>query len=66
MTFTNSEFFKTHSTGGHVMIMVGTEISFILVDKCAAAAAAKSRQSCQTLCDPVDSSPPGSPIHGIF
>ena len=28
MTFTNSEFFKTHSTGGHVMIMVGTEIYF--------------------------------------
>ena len=50
------------------MIMVGTEISFILVDKCAAAAAAaaKSLQSCPTLCDPIDSSPPGSPIHGIF
>ena len=26
-----------------------------------AAAAAKSRQSCPTLCDPIDSSPPGSP-----
>ena len=49
------------------MIMVGTEISFILVDKCAAAAAAaKSLQSCPTLCNPIDSSPPGSPIHGIF
>ena len=30
-----------------------------------AAAAAKSLQSCPTLCDPVDSSPPGSPIPGI-
>ena len=29
------------------------------------AAAAKSLQSCQTLCDPIDSSPPGSPIPGI-
>ena len=29
------------------------------------AAAAKSLQSCPTLCDPVDSSPPGSPIPGI-
>ena len=30
------------------------------------AAAAKSLQSCPTLCDPIDSSPPGSPIPGIF
>ena len=29
-------------------------------------AAAKSLQSCPTLCDPVGGSPPGSPIHGIF
>ena len=32
----------------------------------AAAAAAKSPQSCPTLCDPRDSSPPGSPIPGIL
>ena len=31
-----------------------------------AAAAAKSLQSCSTLCDPVDGSPPGSPIPGIL
>ena len=31
-----------------------------------AAAAAKSLQSCPTLCDPIDSSPPGSPFPGIF
>ena len=30
------------------------------------AAAAKSLQSCPTLCDPRDGSPPGSPVHGIF
>ena len=30
------------------------------------AAAAKSLQSCPTLCDPIDSSPPGSPVHGIL
>ena len=29
-------------------------------------AAAKSLQSCPTLCDPIDSSPPGSSVHGIF
>ena len=32
----------------------------------AAAAAAKSLQSRPTLCDPIDGSPPGSSIHGIF
>ena len=32
----------------------------------AAAAAAKSLQSCLTLCNPIDSSPPGSPIRGIL
>ena len=30
------------------------------------AAAAKSFQLCLTLCDPVDSSPPGSPVPGIL
>ena len=32
----------------------------------AAAAAAKPLQSCPTLCDPVDGSPPGSSILGIL
>ena len=32
----------------------------------AAAADAKSLQSCLTLCDPIDGSPPGSPVPGIF
>ena len=27
---------------------------------------AKSRQSCPTLCDPIDGSPPGSPVPGIL
>ena len=31
-----------------------------------AAAAAKSLQSCPTLCDPTDGSPPGSPVPGIL
>ena len=30
------------------------------------AAAAKMLQSCPTLCDPIDGSPPGSPIPGIL
>ena len=32
----------------------------------AAAAAAALLQSCLTLCDPIDGSPPGSPIPGIL
>ena len=36
------------------------------VGKGAAAAAAKSLQLCPTLCDPIDGSPPGSPVPGIL
>ena len=36
------------------------------LEKGKAAAATKSLQSCPTLCDPVDGSPPGSPIPGIL
>ena len=32
----------------------------------AVTAVAKSLQSCPTLCDPIDSSPPGSPVPGIL
>ena len=35
-------------------------------EKITAAAAAKSLQSCPTLCDPIDGSPPGSPVPGIL
>ena len=38
-----------------------TEALFLLL-----AAAAKSLQSCPTLCDPIDCSPPGSPVPGIL
>ena len=34
--------------------------------KYAAAAAAKSLQSCPTPCDPIDNSPPGSSVPGIL
>ena len=44
------------------------EILYVLSYKneTAAAAAAKPCQSCLTLCDPIDGSPPGSPIPGIL
>ena len=38
----------------------------IVLDFTAAAAAVKSLQSCLTLCDPIDGSPPGSPVPGIL
>ena len=34
--------------------------------QCAAAAATRSLQFCPTPCDPIDSSPPGSPVPGIL
>ena len=41
-------------------------ISNFLEEISAAAAAAKSLQSCSTLCDPIDGSPPGFPVPGIL
>ena len=41
-------------------------INLVIDTIAAAAAAAKSLQSCLTLCDPIDGSPPGSPIPGIL
>ena len=39
----------------------------LLIPLClSAAAAAKSLQSCLNLCDPMDGSPPGSPVPGIL
>ena len=39
--------------------------NYVLSNTLYAAAAAKSLQLCLTLCDPIDGSPPGSPIPGI-
>ena len=39
---------------------------FFLQTLSTAAAAAKLLQSCPTLCDPIDGSPPGSPVPGIL
>ena len=38
----------------------------VMTNLAAAAAAAKLLQSCPSLCDPIDGSPPGSPIPGIL
>ena len=39
---------------------------YLLLSIAAAAAAAKSPQSCPTLCDPIDGSPLGCPVPGIL
>ena len=49
---------------GFPIVMYGCESWTI--KKAAASAADKSHQSCPTLCGPIDSSPPGSPVPGIL
>ena len=48
--------------------MHGSTLRFLICESAYAAATAKSLQSCpiQTLCDPTDGSPPGSPVPGIL
>ena len=45
---------------------VSLRLEFSFFSRAAAAAAAKWLQSCPTLCDPIDGSPPGSPVPGIL
>ena len=53
--------------GFHTQLDEGPEKTIIYkTNNCAAVAAAKSLQSCLTLCDPIDGSPPSSPIPGIL
>ena len=55
-----------------ISILIFTDCNIIYYDvipmkyAAAAAAAAKSLHSCPTLCDPIDSSPPGSALSGIL
>ena len=44
----------------------GVKPASLMFPALAAAAAAKSHQSCPTLCNPIDGSPPGSPVPGIL
>ena len=48
------------------LIDVSLIYNVVLITAAATAAAAKSLQLCPTLCDPIDSSPPGSPVPGIL
>ena len=46
--------------------LIHFEFIFVYSIRKCSAAAAKSLQSCPTLGDPIDSSPPGSPVPGIL
>ena len=48
------------------IFLLNHKIPLQLVGKYFAAAAAASLQSCSILCDPIDGSPPGSPVPGIL
>ena len=48
------------------MMMYSGDCQEIGFHPASATAAAKSLQSCRTLCDPIDGSPPGSSVHGVF
>ena len=65
-----SSFYEVRSmwTQCHVWsVAVGTKLSTWLKDVFSSqCVCAKSLQSCPTLCDPRDCSPPGSSVHGIF
>ena len=53
----------------HIIHIISHTIHITIKHTCPrryAAAAAKSLQLCPTMCDPIDSSPPGSPIPGIL
>ena len=52
---------KTRALNGTI-----DQLDLIDIYRSAAAATAKSLQSCPTLCDPIDGSQPGSPIPGIL
>ena len=52
--------------GSMVVISYELSTSLIQLSAAAAAAAAKSLQSCPTLCDPIEASPPGSSNPGIL
>ena len=50
----------------HNLVIKPAPLEIYFLNGAAAAAAAKSLQSCPTLCDSIDGRPPGSPVPGIL
>ena len=61
-----SHIFKNYRYIALILRMGEYLIQYLVKKTTAAAAAAKSLQSCPTLCNPIDGSPPGSPVPGIL
>ena len=62
-----SAFIPALAAGSSFLILEAAGWSVWRSPRCpAAAAVAKSLQLCPTLCDPIDGSPPGSPVPGIL
>ena len=57
---------KCSSSFTTLTIVLISHASKVMLNILQTAAAAKSLHSCPTLCDPIDSSPPGSSIPGIL
>ena len=66
LTLWNFQFMQTPLATAQDEISYKNSEYYIYAYLNSAAAAAKSLQSCPTLCDPIDSSPSGSPIPGIL
>ena len=64
--FTGKNPTSFHFTPIYFSLHLLKKLYIFLYSIAAAAAAAKSLQSCPTLCDPIDSSPPGSPVPRIL
>ena len=62
----NQKLWFTHGCSKNLWGYISPIMSNKWLDIAPATVAAKSLQSCLTLCDPIGSSPPGSPIPGIL
>ena len=60
------EVVKQEMTRVNINILGISELRWTAMGEFNSAAAAKSLQSCPTLCDPIDGSPPGSLVSGIL
>ena len=58
--------FKVTSEGYRFVVSEFSDLLFCSFPIKRVFAAAKSLQSCPTLCNPIDGSPPGSPVSGIL
>ena len=64
--FCSSEVISTILSSSSLIRSSASDVLLLIPSAAAAAAAASSLQSCPILCDPIDSSPPGSTVPGLL